>query len=50
MKVEYITLFLRETNRQIIFEEDEDAVRFSETLGEYKEKSGYQVYAYCLVW
>ena len=42
-------IILRGTNRQIIFEEDEDAIKFLETLGEFKEKSGYKLYAYCLM-
>ena len=42
-------IILRGINRQTIFEEDEDAIKFVETLGEYKEKSGYKLYAYCLM-
>jgi|GEM_PF-1475772 len=34
-------IILRGINRQTIFEEDEDAVKFLETLREYQDKSGY---------
>lgn len=36
-------------NRQTIFEEDEDYLKLLEMLGTCQEKSGYQVYAYCLM-
>jgi len=42
-------IILRGTNKQIIFEEEEDKVKFIETLNDYKEKSGYKIYAYCLM-
>ena len=42
-------IILRAVNRQIIFEEDEDAIKFLETLERYKETSGYEIYAYCLM-
>ena len=42
-------IILRGINRQTIFEEDEDAVKFLKTLKHYKEKSGYKLYAYCLM-
>jgi len=45
----YLTLTLRGINRQTIFEEDENVIRFLETLGQFKEKSGYKLYAYCLM-
>ena len=40
---------LRGINRQRIFEDDEDRNCFIETLQRYKEKSGYTIYAYCLM-
>ncbi|MGI6225832.1 MAG: hypothetical protein ACOYJ1_06215 [Peptococcales bacterium] len=40
MKAEYIILYLRGINRQIIFEEDEDTIRFLDILREFKEKMG----------
>jgi len=40
---------LRGINRQDLFEDDEDRLKFIETLAFYKEKSGYKVYAYCLM-
>ena len=42
-------VLLRGINRQIIFEDEEDSVKFLQTLSEYKEKSGYELYAYCLM-
>ncbi len=42
-------VILRGINRQIIFEEDEDSIRFLETLREYREKGSYKIYAYCLM-
>ena len=42
-------IMLRGINRQIIFEEDEDAEKFIQTLKDCKEKSGYKLYAYCLM-
>ncbi|HHU31144.1 MAG TPA: transposase [Clostridia bacterium] len=42
-------IILRAVNRQMIFEEDEDAIKFLETLERYKETSGYEIYAYCLM-
>jgi len=40
---------LRGINRQDLFEDDEDKQRFIETLKTYKEKSGFSLYAYCLM-
>ena len=37
-------IILRGINRQTIFEDEEDAVKFLQTLEDYKEKSGYKVY------
>ena len=42
-------IMLRTINRQDLFEDDEDRERFIETLAFYKEKSGYKIYAYCLM-
>lgn len=42
-------IILRGTNRQTIFEEEEDSVKFLRTLEEYKRKSGYKIYGYCLM-
>ena len=40
---------LRGINRQQIFEDEEDNLRFLETLKKYKEQCGYEIYAYCLM-
>jgi len=42
-------IVLRGSNRQTIFEDEEDAIKFVETLQTYKDISGYKVYAYCLM-
>ena len=42
-------IILRGINRQTIFEDEEDAAKFLQTLEDYKEKSGYKVYGYCLM-
>jgi len=42
-------IILRGINRQIIFQDDEDKEKFIRTLGKYKEKCGYEIYAYCLM-
>ena len=42
-------IILRGINRQIIFEDEEDSLKFLQTLSEYKEKSKYEIYAYCLM-
>jgi REP element-mobilizing transposase RayT len=42
-------IIMRGINRQVIFEDDEDYSRFILALGKYKEKSGYEIYAYCLM-
>ncbi len=42
-------IMMRGINRQIIFEDDEDYFRFIQTLQNYKEKSEYEIYAYCLM-
>lgn len=40
---------LRGINRQIIFEDDEDRIRFLCTLKTYKDISKYEIYGYCLM-
>ena len=40
---------LRGINRQQIFEDEEDYVRFLETLQKYKAQCEYELYAYCLM-
>ncbi|KAB3525440.1 transposase [Alkaliphilus serpentinus] len=42
-------IIMRGINRQNIFEDDEDRLKFLQTLEQYKGKSGYEVYAYCLM-
>lgn len=42
-------IMMRGINRQIIFQDEEDYSKFLQTLERYKEKSGYKIYAYCLM-
>ena len=42
-------IMLRGINKQVIFEDDEDYLKFLETLQAYKEVSGYKLHAYCLM-
>src|SRR6056297_72355 len=42
-------IILRGINRQTIFEDDEDAVKFLQTLEKYKQENEYEIYAYCLM-
>ena len=42
-------IMLRGINQQQIFEDEEDSIRFLETLAKYKEQCGYEIYAYCLM-
>lgn len=42
-------VMLRGINRQTIFEDDEDYQKFLWTMKDTKEKSGYEIYAYCLM-
>ncbi len=42
-------MILRGINKQRIFEEDQDYQKYLKTLKVYKEISGYEVYAYCLM-
>ena len=39
----------RGINRQVIFEDQKDHVKYLELLKSYQEISGYQIYAYCLM-
>ncbi|WP_207652532.1 transposase [Anaerovirgula multivorans] len=39
----------RENNRQNIFEDDEDCMKFIEIIQQSKEKSGIKLYGYCLM-
>lgn len=49
MRVEYYHIIMRGINQQSIFEDEEDRVRFIETLQEYKEICEYKLYTYCLM-
>ncbi|HHX86717.1 MAG TPA: hypothetical protein GX693_00905 [Firmicutes bacterium] len=40
---------MRGSNRQRVFKDEEDNLRFLETINTYQENSEYQVYAYCLM-
>lgn len=42
-------LILRGINRQSIFEDDEDRVRFIDTICHFKTISNYELYGYCLM-
>jgi putative transposase len=42
-------IILRGVNRQVIFEDEEDASKFLQTLERFKAVSGYEIYAYCLM-
>ena len=42
-------IMLRGINQQVIFEDDEDYLKFIDTLINYKAVSGYKVFAYCLM-
>ncbi len=42
-------IMLRGINQQQIFEDEEDNLRFLETLFKYKQQCGYEIYAYCLM-
>lgn len=42
-------IVLRGINKEIIFKEEIDYIRFIETLKKYKEKSGYKIYGYCIM-
>lgn len=42
-------IIMRGINRQYIFEDEEDNQKFLQALLHYKEISGYELYAYCLM-
>ncbi|NLK69373.1 MAG: transposase [Clostridiaceae bacterium] len=42
-------VMFRGVNHQIIFKDDKDYIKYLETLKTYQEKSGYTIYAYCLM-
>lgn len=42
-------VMMRGIDKQKIFIDDEDNERFIFTLGRYRQKSGYEIYAYCLM-
>ena len=42
-------IMVRGTNRQTIFEDDEDYEKFIDTIRKVKEKSGFKIYGYCLM-
>lgn len=42
-------VMLRGINRQTIFEDNEDRIRFLDTIKFYKKISKYEIYAYCLM-
>lgn len=42
-------IIMRRINRRILFEEEEDRVRFIQTLQKYREICEYKLYAYCLM-
>ena len=42
-------IMLRGINQQVIFEDNEDYIKFVEILQKYKAVSGYKVFAYCLM-
>lgn len=42
-------IIMRGINRQSIFEDEEDRVKFLECLKKYKEIGKYQIFAYCLM-
>ncbi len=42
-------VMFRGVNHQIIFEDDEDYIKYLDTLKTYQAKSDYTIYAYCLM-
>ena len=42
-------IMMRGINRQNIFEEDDDNMKFLQILEQYRDKCGYDIYAYCLM-
>ena len=48
-KTKIYHLILRGINKQIIFEDDEDRIKFIQTLKECKNRSSMEIFAYCLM-
>jgi len=42
-------IIMRGINRQILFEDEQDCIRFIQTLYKYREISEFKLYAYCLM-
>jgi REP element-mobilizing transposase RayT len=42
-------IIMRGINRQSIFEDEEDFIKFIQTIQKYKDVCGYKLYAYCLM-
>ncbi len=42
-------IIIRGINRQILFEEEEDSIKFIQTIQKYRERCQYELYAYCLM-
>ncbi len=42
-------IMMRGINRQCIFQDEDDCIKFIQTIQHYKAKSGYELYAYCLM-
>ncbi len=42
-------VILRGINRQTIFEDEEDAIKFLQILNKYRQRSECKIYAYCLM-
>jgi REP element-mobilizing transposase RayT len=42
-------IMMRGINRQSILGDEEDCIKFIETIRKYEEVCGYEVYAYCLM-
>lgn len=42
-------IMLRGINQQLIFEDEEDHIKFLQIVGDYKAVSGYKILAYCLM-
>jgi putative transposase len=42
-------MILRGINRQTLFEDEEDAVKFLQTLDKYQKEGNFKLYAYCLM-
>jgi REP element-mobilizing transposase RayT len=42
-------LMMRGNNRQTVFWDDGDCIKFMQILEHYKKQCGYQIFAYCLM-